>query len=78
MNDCMRRKSKKSSGSSGKIMNQIKKEIDAMHKATADFVHLCIDISKTHPKGIKRIKKTVDRIIGNMFRIDKMFYKTVK
>ena len=58
------------------LRNAIKKEIDAMHGATADFVGVCIDIAKTHPKGLKRIKKHVDGIVNNMLKVDKMFIQT--
>ena len=69
----MKKRAKKPSRSSANIMNQIKKEIDAMHKATADFVDVCIDIAKTHPKGINRIKKHVEGIVNNMSKVDKIF-----
>ena len=49
----MKKKSKRNSPAS--LKKAIKKEIDAMHNATADFVEVCIDVAKTHPKGLKRI-----------------------
>ena len=60
------------------LRNAIKKEIDAMHGATADFVGVCIDIAKTHPKGLKRIKKHVDGVVKNMLDLDKMYKKLVR
>lgn len=64
--------------SSSKFMKEIKKEIDSMHKATAEFVGVCIDIAKMHPKGLKRIKKHVNNVVDNMVGIDKMYHKLVK
>jgi|TARA_Y100000294_G_scaffold176044_1_gene197488 hypothetical protein len=49
-----------------------------MHNATADFVEVCIDIAKTHPKGLKRIKKHVDNVVNNMSDLDKMYKKLVR
>ena len=72
----MIKKSKRNSPAS--LKKAIKKEIDAMHNATADFVEVCIDVAKTHPKGIKRIKKHVDGVVKNMLRIDKMYKKSVR
>lgn len=62
--------------SSSKIMEEIKKEINAMHKATAEFVGVCIDIAKMHPKGINRIKKHVNAIVDNISKMDKMLLKS--
>ena len=70
----MKKKLKRDSTAS--IKKAIKKEIDAMHAATVDFVGVCIDIAKTHPKGLKRIKKHVDGIVNNMLKVDKMFIQT--
>lgn len=58
---------------SSSFYRQLRREIDMMHKATADFVDVCIDIAKAHPKGLKRIKRNVDRITGNMFKLDKLY-----
>ena len=55
------------------LRKQVRKEIDLMHKATADFVDVCIDVARTHPKGLKRIKKNVDRITNNMFKLDRLY-----
>ncbi|MDP7244098.1 MAG: hypothetical protein QF568_02025 [Flavobacteriales bacterium] len=73
----MKKKSRKSS-SSASLKKAIKKEIDSMHNATADFVEVCIDIAKTHPKGLKRIKKHVDNVVNNMSDLDKMYKKLVR
>ena len=70
----MKKKLKRDSTAS--LRNAIKKEIDTMHGATADFVGVCIDIAKTHPKGLKRIKKHVDGVVKNMLKVDKMFIQT--
>ena len=72
----MKKKSKRNSPAS--IKKAIKKEIDAMHNATADFVEVCIDVAKTHPKGLKRIKKHVDGVVNNMLDLDKMYKKLVR
>ena len=72
----MKKKSK--TNSSTKVMKEIKREVNAMHKATAEFVGVCIDIAKMHPKGLKRIKKHVDNVVNNMSGIEKMYHKMVK
>ena len=72
----MKKKLKRDSTAS--IKKAIKKEIDTMHGATADFVGVCIDIAKTHPKGLKRIKKHVDGVVKNMLDLDKMYKKLVR
>ena len=73
----MKKQSKKSL-STASLKKAIKKEINAMHNATADFVEVCINIAKTHPKGLKRIKKHVDGVVKNMFDLDKMYKKLVR
>ncbi|MBI3036782.1 hypothetical protein HYY73_03470 [Candidatus Woesearchaeota archaeon] len=64
---------KGASKASSKVFRQLRREIDMMHKATADFVGVCIDIAKAHPRGLKRIKKNVYTITGNMFKLDKLY-----
>ncbi|MBI2141512.1 hypothetical protein HYU16_03755 [Candidatus Woesearchaeota archaeon] len=55
------------------LNKQIRKEIDLMHKATAEFVDVCIDVAKAHPRGFGRIKGNVERIAGNMMKLDKLY-----
>ena len=52
---------------------QIRKEIDLMHRATAEFVDVCIDVAKTHPRGFGRIKGNVEKIADNMVKLDKLY-----
>lgn len=66
------RRAVKSSAHFG-LQNQIKKEIDLMHQATAEFIDVCIDIAKAHPRGLSRIKDNVERIASNMFKLDKIY-----
>lgn len=55
------------------LKKQIRKEIDLMHKATAEFLDVCIDIAKTHPKGVGRIQGNVEKIADNMTKLDKLY-----
>lgn len=64
---------KGASAGSSVVGKKIKKEINLMHKATAEFVDVCIDIAKTHPKGLNRIKKHVERITNNMLKLDDIY-----
>ena len=66
------KKGARKSGSSA-LNKKISKEINLMHKATAEFVGVCIDIAKAHPKGLNRIKKHVVRITNNMLKLDNMY-----
>jgi hypothetical protein len=67
---------KKTKASSKNVhLKAMKKDIDAMHKATADFVMQCIDVAKVRPKGLKGIEKDVQRVIKRMLTIDKLFEK---
>ena len=66
------KKGVRKSGSSS-LKNQIRKEIDLMHKATAEFLDVCIDIAKKHPKGVDRIRGHVERIANNMTKLDKLY-----
>ncbi len=58
---------------SSALNKRIKKEISLMHKATAEFVGVCIDIAKAHPKGLNRIKRHVEKITNNMLKLDNIY-----
>ena len=50
-------------------------EINLMHRATAGFVNMCIDLARTSPKGVKRIGKLVSRVTNSMLKLDEIYAK---